>query len=65
MHLTTIIISLIAYFSRRDHALYLARRVVSVFSMLSVMVGGIFIGRGNMYAVAGAALLLATAPFGR
>ena len=65
MHLTTIIISLLAYFSRRDLALYLARRVLSVFSMISVMVGGIFIGRGNMYAVAGAALLLAAAHFER
>jgi hypothetical protein len=36
-----------------------------MFSTISVMVGGIFIGRGNLYAVAGAALLLAAAPFDR
>ena len=43
----------------------LARRGVSAFSTISVMVGGIFIGRGNLYAVAGAALLLAAAPLER
>ena len=65
VHLATCAISLFAYFSRRDLAMSIAGHGVSVFSTLSVLAGGLFIGRGNLYAVAGAGLVIAAAPFYR
>ena len=52
-------VSLAAYFSRNALALDLARHGVSIFSTVSILCGGLCIGRqGNLYAVAGAVGLM-------
>eukprot|EP00090_Calanus_glacialis_P018652 TRINITY_DN28930_c0_g1_i2.p1 TRINITY_DN28930_c0_g1~~TRINITY_DN28930_c0_g1_i2.p1 ORF type:complete len:155 (+),score=28.68 TRINITY_DN28930_c0_g1_i2:70-465(+) len=65
VHLATCALSMLAYFSRRDLAMNIASHGVSVFATLSVLAGGLFIGKGNLYAVAGAGLVIAAAPFDR
>ena len=65
IHLATCAISLLAYFSRRDMAMTIVGHAVSVFSTLSILAGGLFIGKGNLFAVAGAGLFIAAAPFDR
>ena len=57
--------SVLAFFSRRELAMSIASHGVSVFATLSILVGGIFIGKGNLYAVAGAGLVVGAAPFDR
>ena len=65
VHLATCALSMLAYFSGHDLAMSIASHGVSVFATLSVLAGGLFIGKGNLYAVAGAGLVIAAAPFDR
>ena len=59
IHLFTIVLAIAAYFSRNDQLTVAASQGLRLFSSLSVLVGGIMIGRGNIYAAGGAALVLA------
>jgi len=65
IHLFTCALSLLAYFSRNDLAMTIAGQGVSAISTLSVLAGGLFIGKGNLFAAAGAGLVIAAAPFDR
>ena len=59
IHLFTIVLAIAAYFSRNDLLIGTASQGVRLFSSLSILVGGLAIGRGNIYAAAGGAMLLA------
>ena len=59
IHLFTIVLAIAAYFSRNDQLTVAASQGLRLFSSLSMLVGGIMIGRGNIYAAGGAALVLA------
>ena len=43
----------------------LASHGVSVLATISILAGGLFIGKGNLYAVVGAGLVVVAAPFDR
>ena len=60
IHLCTIVVALGAYFSRSEPAIGLSSHAISIFSHLSILLGGLAIGRGNLYAVCGAVLGLAS-----
>merc|ERR1719445_2511716 len=62
IHFATCAMSVLAFFSRRELAMNIASHGISVFSPLA---GGLFIGKGNLYAVVGAGLVVVAAPFDR
>ena len=65
IHLGCCALALLAYFSRRELAMNISIQFISVFTTLSILAGGLFIGKGNFYAVLGAGLVIAAAPFDR
>ena len=65
LHLATSVISLLAYFSRRDFLMAVDGHVVSVISTLSIMIGGMVMERGNMFSVVGSGLLIVAKLFNR
>ena len=65
LHLATSVISLLAYFSRRDFLMAVDGHVVSVISTVSIMIGGMVMERGNMFSVVGSGLIIAAKLFNR
>ena len=65
IHLGCCALALLTYFSRRELAMNVVIKLISVFTTLSILAGGLFIGKGNLYAVFGAMLVIAAAPFDR
>ena len=65
IHFATCALSVLAYFSRREVAMDLARQVASLVAIISILLGGLVIGEGNLYAVAGALLVIISSPFVR
>ena len=65
IHFATCALSVLAFFSRREAAMSIASHGVSVLAVLSLLAGGLFIGKGNLYAVVGAGLVIIASPFDR
>merc|ERR1711970_358161 len=65
IHIVSCVLSLLAFFSQNDLAMDMARQMATLCAILSILLGGLFIGKGNLYAVCGAAMVVASAPFVR
>ena len=65
IHFATCALSVLAFFSRREAAMSIASHGVSVLAVLSLLAGGLFIGKGNLFAVVGAGLVIIASPFDR
>merc|ERR1712013_857694 len=65
IHFATCALSVVSFFSRREAAMDLARQVASLVAIISILLGGLLIGEGNLYAVAGALLVIISSPFVR